>query len=86
MASSPIQISLPESLTPYVEAQVESGFYGNPAEYVRDLILDDRDRRLTRLEDRLLEATKGEAIELSDEDWESDDLIEILRSKLPVAR
>jgi antitoxin ParD1/3/4 len=86
MASSTIRISLPESLTPYVEAQVESGAYGNPSDYVRELILNDRERHLSRLEDRLLEAIKSEPIEISDEEWESEDLIEILRSKLSTTR
>jgi antitoxin ParD1/3/4 len=86
MASSTLHISLPESLKPFVEAQVESGAYGNPSDYVRDLILNDRERHLGRLEDRLLEAMNSEPIEISDEEWESEDLIEILRSKLPATQ
>ena len=86
MAASPLNISLPETLKAYVEAQVESGAYGTPADFVRELILDDRDRHLARLEDRLLDNLKSEPIEVTEQEWRSEDLIEILRGKLNAVR
>lgn len=85
MASSTISVVLPEPLKAYVEARVESGAYGTPNEYIRELILDDRDRRLARLEDHLLTAINGERIEVTEDEWESPDLIEVLRKKLEPA-
>ncbi len=85
MATSTINITLPEELNHYVEARVDSGSFGTPTEYIRELILDDRDRRISRLEERLLESIKSEPIEISEEEWESEDLIEILRTKLELA-
>ena len=82
MASSTINVVLPEPLQAYVEARVESGSYGTPNEYIRELILDDRDRRLARLEEQLIEASSGERIEVMADEWESPELIEILRRKL----
>ena len=85
MAHSTIHVELPETLKAYVEARVDSGSYGTPTEYIRELILDDRDRRLARLEDHLLAAMNSERIEVTEEEWESPDLIEVLRKKLESA-
>lgn len=81
MASTSISVTVPEPLAAYVEARVESGSYGTPTEYIRELILNDRDRRLARLEDELIEAAKGPFVEITEDEWESADLIEILRGK-----
>ncbi len=64
MASSTINITLPEPLKACVEAQAESGDYGTPSDYVRELILDDRDGQLARLEDRLLDNLKSKPIDV----------------------
>jgi len=85
MATATITVPLTDDLKAYVEAQVEAGPYGTPAEYVRELILDHRDRRLARLEDRLLADLASEPIEVTEEEWESPELVEILRSKLKSA-
>jgi antitoxin ParD1/3/4 len=85
MATSTINITLPEELKSYVQARVEYGAFGTPTEYVRELILNDRDRRISELEERLLENMRIEPIEVSEEEWESEDLIEILRTKLEKA-
>ena len=82
MATSSLNITLPEPLKAYVEAQVESGAYGTPTDYVRELIRDDRDRHLARLEDRLLENMKSKPIALSQEDLSQGNFISLCRKKL----
>jgi antitoxin ParD1/3/4 len=82
MATSSINITLPEPLKAYVEAQADSGAYGTPSDFIRELILDDRDRRRRDLEERLLESLQSQPIEISEEEWQRDDLIEVLRAKL----
>jgi antitoxin ParD1/3/4 len=77
MSSSTINVSLAEPLRTYVEAQVESGAYGTPADFIRELILDDRDRRRAHIEDRLEMALQEEAIEISDEEWADGDILSI---------
>jgi antitoxin ParD1/3/4 len=83
MSNAPIVISLEEEIiTRYVEARVDSGAYGTPKDFIRDLILDDRDRRLARLEDRLLENMKSKPIQFSDEDLASGSFVDLCRTKL----
>jgi antitoxin ParD1/3/4 len=65
MAMTSLNISLPEALKSYVEGQVASGDWGTPSEYVRELIRQDKERRLSTLEQDLLAAAKGPRIELS---------------------
>jgi antitoxin ParD1/3/4 len=65
MAMTSLNISLPEALKEYVEGQVASGDWGTPSEYVRELIRQDRERRLSNLEQDLTTAAKGPKIELS---------------------
>lgn len=67
-----INVSLPEPMREWVEAQIKQGRYGNLSEYVRDLIRHDQQRVAdSRLEALLhegldsLEAGKG--IELTPE-------------------
>ena len=38
-------ISVPESMSQYIESQINSGQYGNVSEYFRDLIRRDQERR-----------------------------------------
>ncbi|ADW68168.1 ribbon-helix-helix domain-containing protein [Granulicella tundricola] len=77
-----ISITLPDSIKAYVDAQIEAGFFGNLSDYFRELALDDRDRHLARLEDRLVEAIKSEPITFTDEEWENGDLIALGRERL----
>jgi antitoxin ParD1/3/4 len=65
MAMTSLNISLPEALKNYVEGQVASGDWGTPSEYVRELIRQDKERRLGNLEQELVAAAKGPKIELS---------------------
>jgi antitoxin ParD1/3/4 len=57
-AMSTMNISLPESLKAYVDAQVTDRGYGTSSEYVRDLIRKDQDRQ--RLRALLLEGAASE--------------------------
>jgi len=82
MPLSSLNISLPAPLKAYVEAQIEAGDYGTPSEYVRDLIREDKERRLSRLEEHLVEAMKGEPIAISEQELERGDLIATLERKL----
>ncbi len=45
---STMNVSLPEELRSFVDAQVEDGRYGSTSEYVRELIRRDQDRQRLR--------------------------------------
>jgi len=64
MPMTSLNISLPEALKEYVEGQVASGDWATPSEYVRELIRQDKERRLGNLEQDLIAAAKGPKIEL----------------------
>ncbi len=40
-----ITISMPEQMNEWVEAQIETGRYGNTSEYFRDLVRHDQEKR-----------------------------------------
>jgi len=79
MAMTSLNISLPEALKQYVETQVATGDWGTPSEYVRELIRQDKERRLSNLEQELIAATKGPKIELSVADVRKKGLLRVLR-------
>ena len=66
-----LNVSLPEPMREWIEAQITRGRYGNASEYLRDLIRRDQERQSQeRLEDLLLEGTKsGPASYLTKRDW-----------------
>ena len=76
-----LNISLPEALKNYVEGQVASGDWGTPSEYVRELIRQDKERRLSTLEQDLLAAAKGPRIELSVSEIRRKGLVAALRER-----
>jgi len=82
MAMTSLNISIPEQLKAYVEAQVESGDYGTPSEYVRSLIRKDKESRLDDLKRHILAALQTEEIPISQEEWEKYPLEELLRMKM----
>lgn len=47
-AISTMNVSLPDELRSFVDAQVNEGKYGSTSEYVRELIRRDHDRRQLR--------------------------------------
>jgi antitoxin ParD1/3/4 len=81
-----LNISLPEPLKAYVDAQAEFGDYGTPSQYIRELIVEDRDRRRRNIEERLLDSLKDEprALELTDEQWEHGDIVGIIEEHLKI--
>jgi antitoxin ParD1/3/4 len=81
MAMTSLNISLPEALKNYVEGQVASGDWGTPSEYVRELIRQDKERRLSTLEQDLLAAAKGPSIELSVSEIRRKGLVTALRER-----
>jgi antitoxin ParD1/3/4 len=81
MAMTSLNISLPQALKEYVEGQVASGDWGTPSEYVRELIRQDKERRLGNLEQELLAAAKGRKIELPIADIRRKGLISTLRER-----
>ena len=76
-----LNISLPEALKTYIEGQVASGDWGTPSEYVRELIRQDKERRLSNLEQDLIAATRGRKIELSVSDIRKKGLLRVLRER-----
>lgn len=81
-----ITISMPDRMSEYVSARIESGQYGNVSEYFRDLVRRDRERReaaIAELRDML---DKAEASGVSEKSM--DDIMreaeEDLRSRGPL--
>jgi antitoxin ParD1/3/4 len=81
MAMTSMNISLPEILKAYVEGQVASGDWGTPSEYIRELIRQDKERRMANLEQELLAAAKGPKIVVSLADIRKKGLITALRER-----
>ena len=72
MSMASLNISLPQSLKDFVEAQVQQSGFSTPSEYIRNLVRDDQKRRAEeKLEALLLEGlNSGEPIEITPEYWE----------------
>jgi antitoxin ParD1/3/4 len=81
MAITSLNVSLSEALKNYVEGQVASGDWGTPSEYVRELIRQDKERRLGNLEQELVAAAKGPKIELPVAEIRKKGLIGALRER-----
>jgi len=81
MSMTSLNISLPEALKEYVEAQVASGDWGTPSEFVRELIRRDKERRIGDLEASLIAAAKGPKIELSVAEIRRKGLVGALRER-----
>lgn len=67
-----VNISLPDSMKEFVEAEVHEGGYNTTSEYFRALVREAQDRKSkARLEALLLAGLEsGAATPLTDEDWE----------------
>ena len=81
MAMTSLNISLPEALKEYIEGQVATGDWGTPSEYIRELIRQDKERRLGRLEQELIAAVKGPKIDIPLAEVRSKGLIPALRER-----
>ena len=82
MTMTSLNISLPKVLKAYVEGQVASGDWGTPSEYIRELIRQDKERRLANLEQELLTAAKGSKIEISMAEIRRKGLVTALRERV----
>lgn len=82
MPMTSLNISLPEALKEYIEGQVASGDWGTPSEYVRELIRQDKERRLRSLEQELVAAAKGPKIEVSVSEIRKKGLVNALRERV----
>ena len=76
-----LNISLPEALKAYVEGQVASGDWGTPSEYIRELIRQDKERRLVSLEKALLAGARGRTIEVPVSEIRKNGLVTALRKR-----
>ena len=83
MPMTSLNISLPEALKQYVEGQVASGDWGTPSEYVRELIRQDKERRLGNLEQELVAAARGPKLEIPLSEIRRKGLIAALRDQAP---
>jgi len=81
MAMTSLNISLPEPLKEYIEGQVASGDWGTPSEYIRELIRQDKERRLHSLEQDLIAAAKGPTIRISLAEVRRKGLLSVLRKQ-----
>jgi antitoxin ParD1/3/4 len=79
MPMTSLNISLPDALKSYVEGQVASGDWGTPSEYIRELIRQDKERRLANLEQELVAAARGQKIAVSIDDIRKKGLVTALR-------
>jgi len=76
-----MNISLPESLKEFVEAQVQSGDYSSVSEFMRALVRrEQKEREREQLELRILEGlSSGDVVEASPEIWSQ--LLQCLRER-----
>ena len=81
MPMTSLNISLPEALKEYVEGQVATGDWGTPSEYIRELIRQDKERRLGNLEQELAAAAKGPKIEIPLAEIRRKGLVTALRDR-----
>jgi antitoxin ParD1/3/4 len=77
-----LNISLPQQLKAYVEAQVAEGEYGTPSEYMRDLIRRDKELQREKLEEKLLKALASDSIRIEPQELEGRSIVALVREKL----
>lgn len=77
-----LNISLPQQLKSYVEAQVAEGEYGTPSEYMRDLIRRDKELQLAKLEEKLLKALAADSVHIEPHELEGRSIVALLQQKL----
>jgi antitoxin ParD1/3/4 len=67
-----MNISLPENMKEFVDAQVESGSYSSASEFVRELVRrEQKNREREQLELKMLEGlSSGAAQEVTPEMWD----------------
>lgn len=77
-----MNVSLPDAMKEWVEAQVETGRYGNSSDYVRDLVRRDQERTEARakLQQMVDNALASGIVEMS-----RDELLARMRAKAAAA-
>ena len=65
-----MNVSLPDEMKDWVQAQVDTGRYGNSSDYVRDLVRRDQERQDARkkLQDMVDEALASGIVEMTREE------------------
>jgi antitoxin ParD1/3/4 len=67
-----MNISLPEEMKAFIEAQMGLEGYASASEYLRALIREAQKRQARQaLDAKLLEGLEGPAVEMTRDDWES---------------
>jgi antitoxin ParD1/3/4 len=67
-----MNISLPDPMKEFIEAQTSKEGYGSVSEYLRSIIREVQKRQARReLEAKLLEGLQGPTVEMTREDWDS---------------
>ena len=77
-----LNISLPDPLKAYVEDRVNSGDFGTPSEFIRNLIRQDKEQHRLRVETELIEALQSKHITITPEEIAGRSLISVLKEKL----
>ena len=78
-----MNVSLPDPMKAWVEAQVEGGQYGNASDYVRDLIRRDQQ---AREQVKVLQAAITKGLESGISDRTMRDILKEARSKAKAAK
>jgi antitoxin ParD1/3/4 len=67
-----MNISLPDEMKAFIEAQMTQEGYASASEYLRTLIREEQRRRAKQaLEAKLLEGLQSPASEMTDADWDA---------------
>jgi antitoxin ParD1/3/4 len=67
-----MNVSLPDSMKEFVEAQTSKEGFGSVSEYLRSVIREVQKREAKReLAAKLVEGLQGPAVEMTREDWDS---------------
>ncbi len=78
-----MNVSLPDQMKAWVEAQVQGGQYGNVSDYVRDLIRRDQQ---SREQIKTLQAAITKGLESGISDRSMQDILKEARSKAKAAQ
>ncbi len=67
-----MNISLPDEMRAFIEAEMAQEGYASASEYFRSLVREVQKRKARQeLEVKLLEGLQGPSVEMTREDWES---------------
>jgi antitoxin ParD1/3/4 len=67
-----MNVSIPDEMKAFIEAEMAAEGYASASEYVRALIRDAQRRRAKQeLEAKLLEGLQGPVTEMTGEDWDA---------------